>query len=322
MKLAHLAVVTPRKCGLYETTRELVAALRTKGIDSRIVDPAPHKNPIGWAAAEDRGVPIANIEWAKQADLLISHSGLGELESLDKPQILVAHGRPRSSFLSEASGGAPIYSYHYQSNLNPKLKACVTFWPQHESYLQVMYPNKPVHYIQSPVDLDFWHPDRSNYDFGGHAGQTNFVCADSFRDDIDCFEPINAFCLFARAYPYLGAKLHVFGKPKNMRGWGALLQRLKDDGSLGLVQGWAANLLPVYQAADLVLTGHTIDVRTVREAMATGCPVFRISDATCYPKIRQALQRDRATVRKDAERLFNPSVTAKQFLEVVRSAVH
>lgn len=320
MKVAHLAIITPRKCGLYETTRELIKGLRDLEVDSRLVDPLPHKNPVGWKGDEDRGAIVADLEWAKKADVLVNHSGLGDLEDIGIPIVHVAHGRPRHSFLSETSGSTPIYSYHYHNNYKDNFKAVVTFWRQHRPYLKVMYPDKQVYCVQSPVDLDFWTPGPSNYDFGGQRGDINIVCTDAFRDDVDCFDPLNAFALWARKYP--GAKIHVFGKPKNMRGWGALFKRIQQDGNLGLVQGWAAELKHVYRAADLVLTAHDIDVRTVRESMASGCPVYRVKDTGNHRGITDALNRNRKDVRILAQRLFNPTVTARQFKEILEDALY
>lgn len=318
MKVAHIAVITPRRCGLYETTRELISALRELGVDSRLVDPMPKKNPVGFKGTEDRGVPIEDLEWAKNADILINHSGLGELEDSGLPIIHIAHGRPRHSFLSEVSGSTPIYSYHFNNNSKKELKSVVTFWKQHKPYLDVMYPDKPVYYVQSPVDLDFWKPGESSYDFGGFKDKINIVCTDAFRDDIDCYDALNAYALWARGKD--NVKLHVFGKPPNMKGWGALIKRIQLDGNMGLVQGWASQLQLVYRAADLVLTSHEIDVRTVREAMACGCPVLRVKDIANID-IDSALKQDRQDVRKQAEKLFNPSQTAKEFKEIL-DAIH
>lgn len=319
LKVAHIAIVTPRKCGLYETTRELVSGIRNLKIDARIIDPQPEKNPIGWKGDNDRGVPVYNLEWAKQADIIVNHSGLGELEDIDKPIIHVAHGRPRHSFLSEASGSTPIYSYHYQNNKKDNLKAVVTFWREHKPYLDVMYPDKNVVYVQSPVDLQFWCPGQSEYDFAGQGGDVNFVCTDAFRDDVDCYDALNAFALYARKNE--GCRIHVYGKPKNMKGWGAILQRIKDDGNLGIVQGWAAELLHVYRNADCVLTAHNIDVRTVREAMATGCPVVKIENIECEKQIKEALTKSKLEIRDEAYKRFNPVNTALQFQGVI-NAIH
>ena len=317
MKIAHIAIVTPRRCGLYETTRELVMGLRELGLDSRIVDPQPAKNPVGWNGTEDRGVPVDSLEWAKGADVLVNHSGLGELEKLGKPAIHIAHGRPRHSFLSEVSGGTPIFSYHFKNNQDPNLKAVVTFWHQHKPYLDVMYPDKPVHHVQSPVDLCFWSPGGTSYDFAGQGGGVNIVCTDAFRDDIDAYDPINAYALWAKQNG-INSKLHIYGKPPSMNGWGALIRRVQETGKMGIVQGWASELQNVYRAADLVLTAHTIDVRTVREAMACGCPVLRVADIGDTARIDQALKQNRHEVRNQAERLYNMSETAKQFLEVIK----
>lgn len=313
MKVAHMTVITPRRCGLYETTRELVNGLRGVDVDSRLVDPLPGKNPVGFKGGEDRGALVANLDWAKSADIIVNHSGLGEIEKTNIPVIHIAHGRPRHSFLSELNGGAAIYSYHYSNNKKDQFKSVVTFWRQHKAYLEVMYPDKPVHCIQSPVDLEFWSPGKSDYDFGGQAGGVNIVCTDAFRDDIDAFDPINAYALWARKNKHLNPKLHIFGKPKNMKAWGALIKRVQDDGNMGLVQGWAAELKTVYRAADLVLTAHKIDVRTVREAMACGCPVVRVSDIENDDIMDEGLKQNRESVRLIAERLFDPKVTAKEF---------
>ena len=314
MKVAHFAIVTPKLCGLYETTRELVYSLREQGVDSRIVDPKPMKKFADLK--EDRGVPIEHNEWANEADIYVSHSGLGNREDDGKPIIHIAHGRPRHSFLTETEGGTPIYSYHYASNKKEQFKHIVTFWPEHVPYLKVMYPDKPVSRVQSPVDLEHWSPGESDYDFGGHIGGVNIVCTDSFRNDVDCYDPINAYALWARNNKHLNPKLHIYGKTGSMKGWGALIKRLQDDGTMGLFQGWAADLRMVYRQADLLLTAHQIDVRSVREAAACGCPFLRVDDIA-NANIDEAMKQDNARIW--AEKNFNPVETAKQFKEILCS---
>ncbi len=330
VNVAHIAVVTPRRCGLYETTRELVAALRAQGVDSRIYDPTRAKNKLHPDADEDRGAPFADLEWAKTADILINHSGLGsDLEATDQPVIHVAHGRPRSSFLSEFKGSTPIYSYHYHKNRDPRWRAVVTFWPEHEPYLRVMWPDKPIHVVRPPVDLEAWNPKGpTHYNFGGLAGKVNVVCTDAWRDDVDPFVAVNAFALFAREYE--GARLHIYGKPKNLRGWAPLLKTIQNDGNLGEVRPWVVKGLDnVYRAADCLLTPHTIDVRSRREAMACGCPVIctvspiggkcelnhHFAESSCDRKL------ERGAARADAERDYNPANTARDFMAAVESCL-
>lgn len=322
MRAAHLAVVTPKRCGLYETTRELVAGLRSRGVDSRLVDPNKATNKLHPNAAEDRGAPIADMDWAVTADVIVNHSGYDgtPVAKTEQPIVHVAHGRPRSSFMTEASGGTPIYSYHYQKNADPRFKAVVTFWPEHAPYLEVMFPDKPVHLVQSSVDLEAWKPGPKAYDFRGKAGRINVVISDAWRDDVDPFVPLNVFALWAREMR--GAKLHVYGRPQtHKRGWDAILRRIQDDGNLGEVQGWVDGLQHIYRAADFVLTANEIDVRTVREAMACGCPVVRVSSKLNGFRTDIAAARDesREFIRLEAERKFNPAETARQFHQVLEA---
>lgn len=320
MKVAHLTAITPGRCGLYETSRDLVAGLRARGVDSRLVDPDKENNKLYPKETSDRGVPFAEMEWAKDADVLVSHSGIGkDLEKTNQPLVHVAHGRPRHSFMSEVNGSTPIYSYHYRLNQDARLKTVVTFWPQHVDYLKVMFPEKPVKHVQSSVDLQAWTPGSASYNFNGQGGKYNIVCTDSWRDDIDLFVPLNAFAMWAREVR--GAKLHIYGAPNIGRGWGALIKRIQDDGNMGEINGWVKGLNNVYRSANATLTAHEIDVRTVRESMASGCPVIRVkNDISNYRTLfANALETNRAEVRAEAQRLFDHKETAKQFHEILET---
>lgn len=323
MKVAHVVVLTPKRCGLHETAREVVAGLRQRGIDSRLVDPSPSTNPIGFRGSEDRGVPVADMAWAVGADLVVSHSGYDAtpIEKTAQPVIHVCHGRPRSTFIGEVMGGAPVYSYHYRLNADPRVKAVVTFWPEHKEYHEVMFPNKPVHVVQSSVDLRVWNPDGPRgYQFGGKRGAINVVCTDAWRDDVDPYVPVNAFALWARKNP--GAKLHIYGNSGNLRGWGAIFNRIKEDGNLGEVKGWVGGLDNVYRAADFMVTPHVIAVRSIREAMACGCPVVKVPGVQLNgfgADFAAALKQSRSDVRAGAEKQFDPRNTAKEFHQVLET---
>jgi glycosyltransferase involved in cell wall biosynthesis len=317
MRLAHSVIVTPGRCGLYETTRELVTGLRKLGVDSRMYDPGDMKLHPG--GEEDRGAKFCDLEWAKSADILVNHSGLkGELDKTDTPVIHVAHGRPRASFLSELKGGPPVYSYHYQKDKDPRFKTVVTFWPEHKPYHEVMWPNTPVQCVTAPVDLKAWSPDGpSGYDCHGKCGDSNIICTDVWRDDADPFEVINAFALFAKEH--IGAKLHMYGTSLKMGGISALLKSIQDQGNLGEVLPWVTGLANVYRAADLLITPHTIAVRSIREAMACGCPVAKMETMDIEKFAEQMdMHRawDRGSVRAHAEGQFDSAETAKEFLAI------
>jgi len=172
--------------------------------------------------------------------------------------------------------------------------------------------------VQASVDLDAWSPEGpSGYKFNGKRGRVNLVCTDSFRDDIDPFVPLHAAALFARKVG--GVKIHVYAKsPKLMKGWLPLLKRIQDDGNLGEVHGWVGGLANVYRAADALLTPQEIDTRSVREAMACGCPVVRLPNLDNWEdKIFAGLTANRKGVRLEAEARFNPIQTAAQFKKVL-----
>jgi glycosyltransferase involved in cell wall biosynthesis len=312
-----MTVCTPGRCGLYETARELVKGLRGRGIDSRLVDPTKDKNSLYPKGEEDRGARLADMDWALDADLIVNHSGYDNtpVGETNQPVIHMTHGRPRSSFLSEKSGKTAIYSYLYQKNTDPRVRAVVTFWPEHKPYWDVLLPDKPVEVVQAPVDLDAWCPEGpKGYDFRGKKGRINIVTTDAFRDDIDPFWSLNAFALWARKNP--GAKLHVYARPKDIKAFPALLKRINEDGNLGEVQGWVSGLENVYRAADAVITANTIATRTVREATACGCPVIRVDESMDLSAF-DVIGMDRAEIRRRAERDFDYRKTAEQFERIL-----
>lgn len=319
MKIAHVAIATPGKAGLYETTRDLVAAERALAADARIVDPAPTRFHPG---KDDRGVPIAPLEWAAEADVLVDHSGLHvpELRDLDKPIVYVAHGRPYASFWAERSGKPPVLSYQYQCGRDPRYRAVVTFWPEHVPNLEALWGDVPVYVVHPPADLNAWSPGPTSYDFDGRGGSPNVVIADMWRDDLDPFPAMTAFAVFARTFR--DARLHCYGLPADRKGIDVLLRVLRERGNLGVAAGWVKGLLHVYRAADLVVTPHRIATRTVREAMATGCQVVSGRDADPFDahafaeSMAERLVAPKDT-RGEAERSFDARESARQFLEVV-----
>ena len=323
MKLAHIVAVTPRRCGLYETTRELVAAERAIGIDARMYDSRTDQR-LHPGGTEDRGAWFCDLAWTKQADVLINHSGLGhELETrCTLPVVHVAHGRPLSSFLSEMNKQAPVYSYHYGKNKDARYKCVVTFWPEHIPYLEVMWRDTPVHGVPPPVDLQFWTPTGPNgYKFHGMGSETNVVVTDANRDDVIPFSVVNAFAVYANQHPL--AKLHIYTFQSDERGWPALLKSIQDRGNLGECKTWLASGLDhVYRSTSMLITPHKIYTRSIREAMACGCPV--VSGRDCDPddivefaNRMIAVKKNRLLWRDDAETMFDPKNSARAMLEVV-----
>jgi len=328
VKVAHVAVVTPHQAGLYETTRDLVAAERHAGIDARIVD------PVNEIVTIDRSVPVVAQSFVGQCQVIVNHSGLSkELNETTLPIIHVLHGRPHSSFLLEQAGKVAVYSYLRRVARDPRFKTFVTFWPQFSPYWATLLPENKIRCVTAPVDLDQWTPDGpSAYAFHGRKGRVNVVCASLWREDETPYHVINAFLLFARTTP--GAKLHIYAAPQKGTAWAVLKSLLEEAGALGEVAAFVQGLDNVYRAANAVITPHTIATRSVREPLACGCNVV-MAPGTQYTPFQAnpqnlpayAAQITRAVTqhapnRKTAELFFNPKDTATEFIALLQEVAH
>jgi len=323
MRIAHAAIATPNRCGLYETVRDLAAAERDLSADARIVDPAPNKEH--GITGEDRGVPIASMDWGVTADVVVSHSGHDStpLAKTDQPIIHVSHGRPLSTFMGERGGKAPGLTYQTQRRNHPRYKAAVTFWPEYLSYLRNIWGTKPVHVVPPPCDLDYWTPGESDFDFNGKRGKYNVVMMDPWsREDSSPYHSIHAFCLFRRMVPE--ARLHMYAWDRNRKGLTGITNLLGVGG--GTISGWTSNMRAVLRAADLLITPHRIYTRSIREAMACGTQV--VSGRDCHPEeierfAEKMVERKEhpLPVRELAERLFNPRTSARVFLRICESVL-
>jgi len=319
MKILHAAAITPHQCGLYETARELAAAERAVGHDARLID--------STKAHVDRGVPTGNgWNFIRECDVIVSHSGpSAEMRESKKPVVQVRHGRPRSTFLIESSGGGNIYTYMRKMRDDPQFVAWVTLWPEHKAYWELLL-GKEVYVIPPPVDLETFTPEGpTGYKWHGRGGEINVVIADMWRKDKDPFDVVNAFALFAKTHK--GAKLHVFGNTQHMKAWPTLKKCLEERNILGQAPGHVTGLANAYRAADMLITPHTMATRTVREALACGCPAVTGNEAQPdHPEdfaraMNDVLLANRATVRASAraraEREFDPKMSATALLEII-----
>lgn len=324
LKLAHMAIATPGRCGLYETTRELVAWERKEGADARIVDPDPH-DTLGPKNGEDRGVPIASMEWGTKADLIVNHSGfdrtpIGETE---QPVLHVSHGRPLSTFLGERNGAAPGLTWQTQKKSKDRYRGVVTFWPEFKPYLHNIWKPKPVYAVTPPTDLDYWTPGDTKYNFYKHGGGYNVVMTDPWsREDSSPYPCIHAFCLFREMVS--DARLHMFAWDSNKKALTGLTNLLGPGG--GVITGWVTNMREVLRAADMLITPHRIYTRSIREAMACGCQVVSgrdvlADDVESFASIMVQRRKYPRPTRKLAEAKFNPEVSAKEFLQVVEGVL-
>jgi len=299
-------------CGLYETARELIAAECELGHDAWAVDPVDNSK----FGALDRGVQLRSS--AAGADVVIDHSGITtEIRAVGAPVIHMRHGRPRSTYLLDATDTIKgVYSHIRRVGQSEGYAEIVTFWPQHVSHWELLCGRK-VHCIPAPVDLKAWTPDGpTGYRFGGHRGACNVIIADAWRTDIDPFE---AICEIAEIP---NVTLHLYALPTNAA-TDTLVEALRARGVLGEAKPRVQGLANVYRAADAAIVPHNIDTRSVREAMACGCPVVRYPGrgwalesriADCKRRRLELKQR----MREEAEARFNPRSSAQALLEIIQ----
>ena len=360
-KVIHIVPMTPLQAGMYETTREITFYERKMGWDSYIYDPRGSEEELklntekppntikcpkcgvdftqservavnqprlpDWT--EDRGVCSVPFEFIKDADILVSHSGLTEkIKELNKPYLHVAHGRPYSSFLLEQTGQSAIYSAYEFAGRQDNLLGAITLWPEYKEYLSLLFPK--LYAFDAFVDLNKWKPREPVYNFDGRKAEINVVTTDIWRLDKNPYHVINAFRFFHEKYPQ--ARLHIYAA-KNDLGWSCLIGKMQSLNMIGEVRPLVGNLSNIYNAADIVITPHKIATRTVREALACGTQVVaglgnRFTPYTADVENLHAFanqiekayselgETSKKRNRKVAEDNFNPEVNIKQFCDL------
>lgn len=319
MKIAHTLIPGAHKSGLYETTLEIISAEISAGHDSRAVD------PLYGMEGGDRGVPFTSRLWMAKADILVNHSGIGRSHEGLAPVVAMMHGSPKYCFAMEHYHGVDMWKKVMEMVTLDYPSAYVAY-PQDMAGWQLLIPSEKLFEVRPCVDLAFWTPVGPEWDYSGE--HTNIVITDRWRPTKDSFGLLAGFSRFAKNHP--NAKLHIYGAPDPCIGpLASILNKFKTRGILGEVKGdvSAEDLRTIYRAADVVMTPVYGVARTIREAMACGCPVLmgqqggygqtevdtENADAIAYglhavlDHNTRASQRTQA--RKQAETLFAPSDT-------------
>jgi len=340
MKVAHLAEFCPHRTGLYGTTKDLIFAERNVGIDAVLVDShvTKEKKIISRPNLKDGDLPIRDVEWAKQADIIVHHSIIHqELRDIGIPLVLAIHGRPESTFLLEHRRHMQIFGGTMNHGNDPRYKAFFTFWREYMFQLSLSVAEEKLHYVPAPVDLVEYSPEGNAHTF---AGSPSILIADMWRDDITPFNTIMAVALFKNKYAP-DAKIHMIGTAPKKSSMVALAKMLKKDGVLGEMHPLVETTALCYRGADMVVTPHSIATRVVREALACGTPIVAgtgnkytdfTADSRNIKHVAEAINRcwlhiqkiGKAKARQDAravaQKEFNPIKTgraAKELFEKV-----
>jgi len=341
MKVAHLAEFGPHKSGLYGTTRDLILAEMSVGIDAALVDShvtADKKQIISRPNLKDGDLPIRDIAWAKTADILVHHSIVHqELRNLGIPIVLALHGRPESTFLLEHRRIMSIFGGLSAHGEDHRYKAFFTFWQEYMFHNELQLPKDKLFYVPAPCDLKTYSPAGKGHNF---AGSPSILIVDMWRHDVTPYNTIMAATLFKQKYAP-NAKLHIIGAAPKKDSMKALIKILKKDGVLGEVHPLVENTELCYRGADMVITPHNIATRVVRESLACGTPIVAGTGNRYTPYVEDSRDAEkyadkmnelwqwikgrtkeqiRAEVRAVAEREFSPTKTglaAKKLFEDV-----
>lgn len=352
MKIAHFVYFAPKRSGLYETTRDLCAAEIALGYDAKLVDTAwvDHKTPSPTSFRLDRGIDIATMEWAEDADIHVLHSRIPDALYGKKPAVVVLHGAPEYVFYSELFGhkqGDGGHTTLLNYGKQPFIKKFVTFWPRHLDYWKALFGDARVVFVNAPVKMDEYTPEGPKHVFQNN-GKINIGFCDTWRPTFfkDPFQILVGVRRYWLANP--DVRLQIFGIPsdeKRIKEWGGVWDRhilaMKRQGDFfGDIHQMHDKMADVYRSLDVVITSSVDASRIVRESLSCGTPVIapygnQYSGYTCdltYPEgIAEALQEvlmdlsaNRETVRDNClmvAKQFNSSVSAREFVTVLEQTL-
>lgn len=352
MNIAHFVRYGPRRAGMYETTRELCAAECGLGHEAKLVD-TEFLETGGSAPTTfkyDRGVDVATVEWAENADVHILHSRIPPDIYGKKPAVMILHGAPEYIFYSQVfrhkeGDGSHSTILHYGADEN--IKAFVTMWERHLPYWQAILGDDKVFHIPPIVNMEDYTPDGEKEELKG-AGGFNIGFCDTWRPTFykEPFQILPGVREFWKRQE--DARLHIFGIPTEAKRakiygnvWDKHILALERQGDyIGSIWELHSNMEKVYRALDVVITMAVDENRIVREALASGKPLVapmgnKYTPYTCQIEnpisVAETLERVRNDLQEDPEKVKNTSLdnvksmgvenSAQEFVKVLESVL-
>lgn len=286
MRIVHVAPFAPGRCGLYETTAELIMAERALGHEVDLVDAGiPGEDPRVGIPDPIHGVTAWGPDAARGADLIVSHTGMPKavLELTDAPIVHVLHGRPEGSFRLQQAGKSPVYNMVDKWAKSSRYVAFVTLWPEYRHYWRALVPERKLHVVSPPpVDLQRFKPTGKPYEFQP-PGAPNVVVADVWREDVSPLHVISALSCPEVHEAAPGMRVHIYALKSPLGAMHLVLRRLLASGHAGEFKGMMKGMSLILRAADVVVTPHRIATRVIREALASGTPVIAREGCTWTP---------------------------------------
>lgn len=272
MKIAHFTQFAPHACGQYETVRDIIKAERAVGIEAELIDYGKKGGECN-VGKRDGHITTAHPDFAKQADILFHHSAVPpSIEKQGKPIVLCLHGRPESTFkIGFQNEKTNLIQLVLNCAKKPNYVAIITFWEEFLFVWKNIIPEEEkLHYIPITVDLERYNPTGEKRKLS-KDGSPQLMITDLWREDITPFNTIFS-ALYYKTHCQPEAVINVYGLPSKKNR--AFLDKLHNDGAFGDFFPPVTGLEKIYRSMDLLLTPHTIAVRTVREALASGLPII------------------------------------------------
>lgn len=276
MKIVHFCPFAPNQCGMYETTRDMIKAERMQGHSAEMVNVKmegvtyPHKS-------DDRGdisiTPISEEE-ALDADLYVSNCNIPKsfLARTSAPVVQVIHGRPEGSFVMTLIGKNPSYDIYAEMAKGDRVKMFISLWKEHDPYFEVLVGKDKLRSTSyPPCDMARFSPKGRVHDWGSNKGKYNILIPETWREDRGPFHILHGLILLGQRLE--GLKVHIYACNNTGTPWKYIFNHMKKMGILGEIKGMMRDIVPVYRAADLVVTSHRVGARIVREALCAGKPV-------------------------------------------------
>lgn len=284
MKVLHWVAITPNACGLYEHAKGQIKAERLAGINSQAIDYrfVDNKEFIG-EIKNDGWLTSVGLDWAKETDINVIHSGIDEKHKSLKPNILILHGRPEYAFELALKAKRSHYQDYMSYRYDERYRKFVTLWPEHQFIWSLIFPKHKLSYIPNFIDTNRFNPGGKSFDLGDSKGNFNILVADMWREDYTPFNVCLAAAEFIKKYCPT-ARLHIFGLGHfNEPAIQGHLGILKDNDILGSAGGIASDMPSIYRSCDLLVSPSVVANMVIREAMACGCVVVAGQGNTFTP---------------------------------------
>lgn len=356
LKIAHWCLFGPKLSGMYETTRELIAAEnQIEGVLAGFCEtPAPNASPavVRKVAAGGRvdgfHPELRSQDWGwamKWADVHMVHSTLSNRVGELVPKVYFAHGTPEACLANELVPGDKRQSFTSSANWVDRFDASFVTSKRAEQMWSVFdHTGGKVHRVTKGIDLSWWQRSSTKQDLDGDP---SILYGEIWRN---IKHPL--YLLYAMNELYKKNKdirLNVWGANMRTSTWDGIMERAYFKDFLGKqgMRGIIDYPEHYYTRGD-VYFGSAIygDLsRSMQEAMACGCPVatwdtdpYGDQHAYRYVKpfdledleiklmdVAEEVADDRkgvaAKCRKIATKYFNIHDEAAQVVDVLRDVV-